>query len=722
MHNLLTEPLIRTGMRGGKAILSLPGIYEAALVDRVESFPGLRPHQRHAWHVTLAQLGALAVHRAGLADIPRDEGSWTGILRSLTEEFPGDEPWQMVTEDITLPAFMQPPVTTRMLEAQYGREIRSLVDLDVLVTSKNHFIKQGEGHSDEATLDEWLFALVSSTMIAGYEGGGVYGNHRMNGGRASRMGCMTTPSLRFGAHLGRDIRMLLDRRSELLDGGLADGGIGIGWAYPWDGQKEEAWTIGHIDPFYVDVTRRVRLQRVDGHKLYALRATSKASRVEARSLKGVVGDPWTPVNTKRGVGLTMSEAAFRPDRIVSYLTDSDQWMWPIAMRPTREEIESSDPLHMLFRALDRGSGETNGYHEVAVEIRPEWKRPLFGSPDGLEFMGRIAKERQDTVRVLTRSLWTGALAYICNGDSSGAGPSQRDRASRVSNRLERVLNEQLVENSIAEVAAGAAGASVRRQWEAMLVDRARTSMGEAISTLTCVSSRRYEARAKAEGVFEGRLRREKSLAHVFENDEPFRERFGREIEQDVDEAGRLAEAVATVLVRREPVTRREMSALANMDPQDPPVDLVDSMMAAAVRMTRPRVANAGAGGRLSGDDLVRWAMVLHVMAQMMRRRANPHGTVHSGRTSNGWTIFEGNGDGQGGLRPAAFNAWLTSRGRQCLAKTSEMLLRYARSRLPLNWRQMGQLIMDIGVNEERAERIRYAIARDYFAAESRADD
>ena len=65
MLNILNESLIRYQSSEGKmATNSLPEIYAALVADKVESFTALRPHQRHAWHAFLVQLGAMAMHRA----------------------------------------------------------------------------------------------------------------------------------------------------------------------------------------------------------------------------------------------------------------------------------------------------------------------------------------------------------------------------------------------------------------------------------------------------------------------------------------------------------------------------------------------------------------------------------------------------------------------------------------------------------------------------------
>ena len=98
--NILIEALIRIETRDGIEWMSLPGVYAALVADRVESFPALRPHQVPAWHMFLAQLGAIAVHRAGLPEPPADAETWQRIIRALTvDAFPGDEPWCLVVDE-----------------------------------------------------------------------------------------------------------------------------------------------------------------------------------------------------------------------------------------------------------------------------------------------------------------------------------------------------------------------------------------------------------------------------------------------------------------------------------------------------------------------------------------------------------------------------------------------------------------------------------------------
>ena len=65
--NLLTDPLIRFDRHDGTAAVgTLPAVFDLLLRDEIAGFPALRPHQRHAWHAFLVQLGTVALLRAGL--------------------------------------------------------------------------------------------------------------------------------------------------------------------------------------------------------------------------------------------------------------------------------------------------------------------------------------------------------------------------------------------------------------------------------------------------------------------------------------------------------------------------------------------------------------------------------------------------------------------------------------------------------------------------------
>ena len=154
MLNILTESLIRF-RRDDNSIIeaSLPELYAALMNDEVASFPALRPHQRHAWHAFLVQLGAIAMHKAGHDNPPDDAATWLNLIRALTPDFLDDEPWHLIVDDITKPAFMQPAASSEDKRADYKSVVATPDELDMLITSKNHDLKASVASS--GSIDDW---------------------------------------------------------------------------------------------------------------------------------------------------------------------------------------------------------------------------------------------------------------------------------------------------------------------------------------------------------------------------------------------------------------------------------------------------------------------------------------------------------------------------------------------------------------------------------------
>ena len=113
-YDLLTDPLIHVRAQGSTLAMSLPEVLEMLGGDGEISFPHLRPHQKHAGHAFLVQLAALALHTSYKGNPAQPSGRWTELLTELAE---GNRcAWRLVVEDLSEPAFMQPPVPEGKLE------------------------------------------------------------------------------------------------------------------------------------------------------------------------------------------------------------------------------------------------------------------------------------------------------------------------------------------------------------------------------------------------------------------------------------------------------------------------------------------------------------------------------------------------------------------------------------------------------------------------------
>ena len=518
MINILTEPVIRMDKSAGSRVeASLPEIYAALIADEADAFPALRPHQRHAWHAFLVQLGAMAMYRDGLSELPTDPAMWLRIIHRMTPDFPDDAPWHLVVDDITKPAFMQPPARSTEREKDYKNTIETPDDLDILLMSKNHDLKSEI--AVQAGIDDWIFALITLQTMEGFSGAGNYGISRMNGGLGSRAAFTLAPSGRIGAHVRRDVACLLELRPKLLaDFPMTDGGESLLWTTAWDGAAAESLTVNRLEPFYIEVCRRIRLRGRANGTLYGIRTSSKAARIEGKDLKGRTGDPWIPVNRKRDdLPLTLAAGGFTYKRVTEYLTE---WGPPLLLRPTRSEQNSSD-MRLVARAMVRGQGKTEGYHERIIPLRPKTIR-LFGRAGGTQELGDIARERIEQVSIVQRILSHAIQVFAARGNADGVSPEHRALARPWLNKLDEIVDRTFFENLQTEFETDddRGRQSIRKKWllsdnKGGVVDHARSVLHDAEDSLPCPAIYRYRARVNAEGLFEGRIRGNKGLPFLF---------------------------------------------------------------------------------------------------------------------------------------------------------------------------------------------------------------
>lgn len=519
-NNILEDPIIRFSTSDGATVhASLPAVFAVLIRDEVDAFPALRPHQRHAWHAFLTQLGALAVHRAGLNDPPDSAGEWRRILRGLTFDFPDDEPWHLVVDDITKPAFMQPPARSDDKLREYKTPVLTPDGLDMLVLSKNHDIKSAVATQAEA--DDWTFALITLQTMEGYAGRGNYGISRMPSGYGNRPAFSITPSERHGLHIRRDIEGLLEHRPSLLtEYMMSDVGIGLVWIIPWDGTKAEALLLSTLDPFYIEICRRIRLH-CQGGELRAIRANSGSKRIV--DVKGVTGDPWAPtskVPNKQGTPPAfLGPRKFSYERVVDGLNSPD-WAQPCLLRLVRAERESSGTMQLVARGMIRGEGGTAGYHERIIPIGAKTRR-AFMRRESMNELGRIAQSRIDNIGVLKRILSHAIQTFAARGDSQNLSAEHRNLARPWLNRLDEFVDAYFFDDLQAEFEGDDSGelSRVRKEWllngESGVVNRARRTLQEAMEALPCPAIHRYRARVNAESLFEGRIRGPQGLAFLF---------------------------------------------------------------------------------------------------------------------------------------------------------------------------------------------------------------
>ncbi len=504
MFDLLADPLIRTDLRSGRrAVLSLPEVYQAMMADDVTGFPALRPHQRHAWHAFLAQLGAVAMYHGGRHEPPFGAGQWQYLLAELTPGFPDRTPWHLIVDNPSQPAFMQCPAPDGL--ESYRKERATADDLDLLVTARNHDVKSSVAFAGE--VDDWLFSLVSIQTMSGNGGRGNYGIARMNRGHSSRPCLGLAPANGGpGAHLQHDIRRLLEHREQLLDDHPdyfdADSGLALLWTEPWDGTS--SLRLDRLDPHFIEVCRRVRLFRRDG-RIAAQTAASKKPRIAAKHARGNVGDHWTPVERGDRKALSISSVGFRYDRLAELVLDDTKYQRPPAMKV---DVTAGGSWRLVARGNAGGRGKTEGYYERSdIVLRPSVATSLMGVGSARQRLGELSRDQLAEIQAVAKALrFAIAIAASGGGDASAVSGSDREKAYPYLRRFDATVDAHFFEAlqhrfEVAEEDRPTA----RREFVGLLVSRAKSLLGEAVTTVPCASIQRYRARTRAMSAFWGSL-------------------------------------------------------------------------------------------------------------------------------------------------------------------------------------------------------------------------
>ncbi len=512
--NTLTVSIVRLTLHDSSSTLAtLPGVIHALMRDEVASFTALRPHQRHAWHAFLTQLSVLAMLRAGLAVPPEDEGAWCALLRGLTPDHADDAPWCLVTPP-NQPALLQAPLPDGDLSG-----LKNLVatpdSLDMLVTSKNHDLKGGV--MAQVQPDDWLFALVALQTMEGFLGAGNYGISRMNGGFSNRPALGLAPPGGPGAHLRRDVGCLLamNGRPFLSMGCAEQDGLALVWLRPWDGVASLPQSA--LDPLYIEICRRVRLLDT-GAGLAARVGGSKAARI-APPKGGITGDPWTPVRRDKDgqKALTVDARGFGYRPLVELLFPRNGDPSPL-QRVAADDIQAG--LMLVARALVRGQGKTEGYHERRVPISRAVRQHgalLENDP--------IAQAAHDRLRLAGDMAGVLRFALFALFES---GPDKVD----VNNKAAARKTEPFMARYDSEVDLGFFDAlwreaelddpelriAQRGEWVRSLLRLAEDLLAEADCAAPKASHRRLRARVSAQAVLQGAARRNERLGGYLDSE------------------------------------------------------------------------------------------------------------------------------------------------------------------------------------------------------------
>jgi CRISPR system Cascade subunit CasA len=496
-YSLLDEPIIRyrRAADGQTVHANWPQLFVALAGDQVRDYPALRPHQRHPWHAFLVQLAAIALHKAQRTTAFETSAQWRDALLALTPDDPDGAAWCLVAPP-DRPAFMQAAVVNGDIK-EWKSETFSADEIDMLVTSKNHDVKGSRAR--RAQPEDWLLALLSLQTQEGVLGAGNYGISRMNRGYASKPGVGVAVKGRTGKRWSRDIAALLQHRDKTVaDRGLqGEGGLALVWLMPWDGAS--SLNFSALDPFYIEICRRLRLQSTDG-VLHAIGTGSKVARIAAKQLNGLTGDAWTPVDVEAGKALTITGNGFSY-KLVSELMFGGKYQPPAAQHFALAEKEKG--LEFIAQGITRGQGKTEGYHERRVPISPK-VRGLLASGQK-DVLAQLAAQRIAAIREVREVLRLALVLLYANGESVNGSDGNKTKATKFSEPFESAEDPRFF-NDLNEEAESAEPTAQRLQWLLGLVARAEGVLRAAFVAGPRNGAQRYRAQSAALTRFHGGLR------------------------------------------------------------------------------------------------------------------------------------------------------------------------------------------------------------------------
>jgi CRISPR system Cascade subunit CasA len=493
--NLLDDRLLRyRDVDNHPHDASLPELLSALGRDTVRDFPALRPHQRHPWHAFLVYLAAIALHRAERKEPFDTADAWRRALLALTPDDEDGAAFSLVAPD-DRPAFLQAPCKGGESRT-WKKRLLTPDAVDMLLTSKNHDMKAAR--MVHANPEDWVFALVSLQTQEGFLGAGNYGISRMNGGFASRPAFGVVPAGHVGKRWARDTRLLLEQRAPIVKRHefKDEGGLAFVWLRPWDGAS--SLSLKELDPFYIEICRRVRLT-VDDTRLFALATSSKTARIAAKERNGVTGDAWTPVHMAEAKALSITSRGF-DYRLASTLAFSDDFERTIASKVC--EDDGKEGLFLLAQGITRGQGKTEGYHERRIPVSRRIREAFrIGHTDEI---AKRAKDRIAAIADVRKVLWIALCNLLGNGDPSVSDETKR-KASEFARRFESEEDVRFFDDLIVEVESDSQE-EVHDRWLAEMFDRAERVLELAFIAGPRSAERRYRARGAALSCFHSYMR------------------------------------------------------------------------------------------------------------------------------------------------------------------------------------------------------------------------
>jgi len=497
--NLLTDEVFRVVTSGKTVRISLPGLLQALGEDWVDALGGVQRHQADIFHIFLCYLAGSVLVRSGRTNPHQPAGFWLDGLRGLVGRN-DDCAWELVVEDPTKPAFMQPPArSTSVFEKEYKPDSFTPDALDLLQMAKNHDVKTARAIA--ADHEAWILSLISLQTASGYSGKKHYGISRMNSGSGSRVCIGWQEDRRVGKRFLRDVKILLEHRKKLIKPTYPyiDYGLNCLWLEPWDGAT--GLSLSNLDPFFIEIARRVRLVRREG-RIEVLFATSETTRIIARDLKGNVGDPWTPIDESKSSAFTPFEEGFSPAKLRGLLFQDGFRLFPMQL-PGSNECSG----WFCASALFGGQCTTDGFHEAAIRVPARARPILFGGGSAKDRLAELSKKGLEMAGGIQNKCLRPALYALMAGGPDSVDFGKREMKAWVGSQAKTFLSawQPRYFDWLWSTLDTEDDAAALRPWLQKLKDLARDVLESAFRSCPSRKGRNYRAISRADNKFFGGL-------------------------------------------------------------------------------------------------------------------------------------------------------------------------------------------------------------------------
>ena len=513
--NLLDERLLhyRRTDTGQRVSTTLPELFVAMTQDHVRDFPALRTHQRHPWHAFLVQLAAIAMHRSDREKPFETAIEWRAALLAISPDHADGAGWWLVSP-VNKPAFMQAPVFIG-LDSKW--ENKSAPDeIDVIKASKNHDLKAQR--MTRTTPEDWIFSIVSLQTQSPSDSGSYKESSRMDGGWGRRPGVGIIPPGGYGSRWLRDLKILLAERQHIAERhGFNLKGIAIAWLLPWDGSAASAFSISELDPFYIEISRRIRLTCEAG-VLSAKTTTTPNARIQSIG-GGLTGDIWSPIDEDKDGRkvFTARPYGFGYRTAVNLLVPSKIEFSP-AMKPQR--FDPVVGLKLNMESIAWGPKNTNaGYHKREITVGKKLAVMLASANKAeIDEVAAISKSRVEQLSEITWMLGQALMVLLTQdsfSESKKKDEALKERVKRFSQPFESQCDAEFFSELFAEIEASDRE-GVRSQWLRTLVGRAESVLQSAFVAGPQSGQQRYRVQSAALDRLHSAMQSEKfpALAHA----------------------------------------------------------------------------------------------------------------------------------------------------------------------------------------------------------------